>query len=124
MLPLFQRAISFELTSKLKSQLSQLFFPSFSYLNSAQHNSVIELCRALKQFGFLIRLCSKFTYSFVAIELLDFSIMQNSIFITQERSRYLGLKYIYTPYVKRIDFFSFCLYKNVAQKNLFVYKCK
>ena len=31
--------------------------------------------------------------------------MQNSIFIAQERSQRLGLKYIYIPYVKRIYFF-------------------
>ena len=29
-----------------------------------------------------------------------------------------------TPYVKRIDFFAFCVYKNVSQKNLLEYKGK
>ena len=41
----------------------------FLYSNIAQHNLVIELCRALKSF---IRVFSKLTYSFVAIELLAF----------------------------------------------------
>ena len=48
--------------------------------------------------------------------------MQNFIFIAQESSRYLGLKNIYTPYVKRIDFFAFCLYKKVSQKKSFLYR--
>ena len=48
--------------------------------------------------------------------------MQNSIFIAQESSWYLVLKYINTPYVKRIDFF--CVYKNVSQKKVFKYKFK
>ena len=46
--------------------------------------------------------------------------MQNSIFIAQESSRYLGFKK-YTPYVKRI-FFAFCVYKNVSRKKRFWYK--
>ena len=91
---------------KVVSQLSQLIFILFSYLNNAQHNLVIEFCRALKTFNFCLRLFSKSTYGFVAIELLDFSKMQNSIFITQESSLYLGLKR-YTPYVKRIYLFLF-----------------
>ena len=45
--------------------------------------------------------------------------MKNSIFILQENSQYLGLKKIYIPYVKRIDFFAFCVYKNVSQKIYF-----
>ena len=72
----------------------------------------------------LLLLFSKLTYSFVPIELLDFSEMQNPIAIDQESSRYLGLKYIYTPNVKR---FSFCLYvskKTSRKKKLFVSKWK
>ena len=67
-----------------------------------------------------LRLFSKLTYSFGVIEFLAFSIMQNSIFIAQESSRYLGFKKC-TPYVKRIGLFAFCLYKNVSQKNSFLY---
>ena len=59
---------------KVVSQLSQLIILSFLYLNSARYNSVIELCRALKIFHFCLRLLIKLTYSFVAIELLDFFI--------------------------------------------------
>ena len=33
---------------KVLSKLSQLIFLSFSYLNNARHNVVIELCRALR----------------------------------------------------------------------------
>ena len=60
------------------------------------------------------------TYGFVAIELLDFSKIQIFIFIAQERSWYLGFK-IYTPYVKSIDCFDFCVNKNVSKK-IFLYK--
>ena len=106
------------LNYKVVSQLSQLSFLSLSYLNSAQHNLAVELCRAPKIYLFL-HLFSKSIYSFVAIELLVFfSQMQNSIFIAQESSRYLGFK-INTHYIKRIGFFSFCVYKNVSQKKAF-----
>ena len=53
-------------------------------------------------------------HSFVAIELLAFSKMQDSVFIAQESSHYLGKKHV--PYVKRIDFIYFWVYKNVFQK--------
>ena len=47
--------------------------------------------------------------------------MKIFILIAQESSQYLGLKYIYTPYIKRIGFFAFCVYKNVSQKNRSLY---
>ena len=72
-----------------------------------------------KYFNFCVRLFSNLTYSFVAIELLAFFINANSIFIAQESSLYLGLKI--TPYVKRIDFFVFCVYKKFLPKKLFAY---
>ena len=40
----------------------------------------------------ILRLFSKFAHSFVAIGLLTFSKMQNSIFISQESSQYLDFK--------------------------------
>ena len=55
---------------KIVSQLSQPMFLSFSYLNIARHNLVIELCRALIFLNFCIWLYSKLAYSFVANELL------------------------------------------------------
>ena len=70
-------------------------FSLFSHLNNELHNFVIELCSALKIILFLT-VFSKFAHSFVAIELLTFSKMQNSIFIAQESSEYLGFKKIRT----------------------------
>ena len=58
-------------------------FSLFSYLNSARHNLAIELCRALKIFQNISRFFGKVTRSFVAIELLNFSEMQDSMFIAQ-----------------------------------------
>ena len=55
---------------------------------------------------------------YIAIELLDFSKMQNSIFIARE-SVVWDLK-IYTHYVKWIDFFPCCVYKKVWQKKRFL----
>ena len=75
---------------KVVHKISQPIFNLFLHLNSARRNLVIELCRALKIIQNILRLFSKFTHIFVAIELLTFSIMKNSSFIAQESSRYLG----------------------------------
>ena len=80
---------------KVVHYFSQPIFSLFSHLNSAQHNLVIELCCALK-IDFLKRFYSKLAHSFVAIELIIFPIMQNSILIVQKSSRYLGFKKIRT----------------------------
>ena len=101
---------------KVVSQLYQPIFLSFSYLNSAQHNLVIEVCCALK------RLFSILTYIYVPIELLDFSKMQNSIFIAQEIFRHLGLKI--NSLRKKDSLFSFYVYKTSCKKLLIMYKCK
>ena len=93
---------------KVVSQLYQPIFLSFSYLNSAQHNLVIELCCALK------RLFSKLTYIYVPIELLDCSKMQNSIFIVQEIFRHLGLK---TNSLRKKDQFFLSMYIRHLAKN-------
>ena len=62
---------------------------------------------------------SKFAHSFVAIELLNFSIMKIFIFIAQERSQYSGLK---KSVHKKDWFFAFCVYKNNLQrKHCFLY---
>ena len=63
-------------------------------------------------------LFNKLAHSFVAIELFDFSKMQNSIFIAQKSSHYLGLK---IPYVKSNDIFYFCVYRKISQKKGFLY---
>ena len=69
--PLFLHTFSFELTTKVLSKLSQhIFF--FSYLNSAQHNLVVQLCCAKTHLQFCLWSFSKLTYSFVTIELLAF----------------------------------------------------
>ena len=44
--PLFYTPYHFSELQSCKSIISA-YFPSFSYLNSARHNFVIELCRAL-----------------------------------------------------------------------------
>ena len=49
-------------------QFSQPIFSLFSHSNSALHNLVIELCCELKKSQKNIRLFSKVTHSFVAIE--------------------------------------------------------
>ena len=55
----------------------------------------------------------KFTHSFVAIELLNFCKNAKNYFIAQESSRYS---------VRKQDWFlTFCVYKNVSQKNWFLY---
>ena len=69
-----------EVNYKVVHYLSRPIFILFSYLNSTGHNVVIELCRALKIFFFLSRLFSKEAHSFIAVELLAFSTMQNSFF--------------------------------------------
>ena len=51
---------------------SQLIFSSVSYLKHAQHNLVIELCRASFFFKNIVQLFINFTHSFAAIELLTF----------------------------------------------------
>ena len=67
---------------------SQPFLGLFSHLNSARHNLVIELCRALKTNSIFQRLSSKLAHSFVAIELLTYFIMQKTIVIADESSQY------------------------------------
>ena len=94
---------------KVVSQLSALIFVSFSYLNSSQTKFSHWIVSSAKNISTFSRLFSILTYIFFAIELLDFSIIQNSIFITQESSRYLGFKKR-TPYVKWIDIFCFFVY--------------
>ena len=59
---------------KVVSQLSQSISLSFSYLNIARHNLVIELCRALKIFYFCSGLFIKLTCSFY---LLNYWLFQN-----------------------------------------------
>ena len=104
---------------KVVSQLYQPIFLSFSYLNSARHNLVIELCRALKYHNFSLQLFSKLNYTFLAIELLDFfSIMKYSIFIAQDNSRYLGFKNILLK-LKDWGFLVFLYIKTSRQKNIF-----
>ena len=76
-----------------------------------------------KWFDIFIWLFSTFAHNFVAIESLTFSIMQDSIFIAQESSQYLGFKI--NPYVNRNGFFTSCKYKHVLQiKLLFAYTWK
>ena len=70
--PLFLNALSFECTTDLYIDFLNQFFILFSLLNSARHNLVGELCRALKTFQRYLRLSRKFAHSFVAIELLIF----------------------------------------------------
>ena len=62
----------------------------FSYLNCAQNNLVILLRCALKKYIYIQTVFRKLMHCFLAIELLAFSIMQNSIFIARESSQYLG----------------------------------
>ena len=61
-----------------------------------------------------LHLYINFTHSFVAIELLTFCKNTKKTILLLKRA--LGI-----PYVNRIDFFLFCLYKNVSQKNWFLY---
>ena len=68
---------------------SRPIFSLFSYLKNALQNLVIELCSELIKKN--LRLFSKVTRSFVAIESLTFSKIQNSIFIAQESPHYFGL---------------------------------
>ena len=74
---------------KVASQLPQPIFLSFSYLNSARHFSVIELCREPL---LLLLLFYGFREDWLIVFLLFifflFSIMQISIFISPERSRF------------------------------------
>ena len=49
---------------------------------------------------------------------MGFSLIKIFIFVVQESSRCLGFK-IYTPYVKRINFFFIlCIYKHLAKKKI------
>ena len=66
------------------------------------------------------RLFSKLTDSFVAIELLAFFNNAKFHFYCSRELSVFGIKNIYTPHVKRIDFFAFCSYKNVSQKKSFL----
>ena len=106
------------------SQLSQPIFLSFSYLNIALPNLVIDLCRALKMIQFFSRLFTKLIYSFVAIELLAFFINAKFHFYCSRELSVFGLKNIYTPYVKRIVFLFFVYIKRSVKKNRCVYECK
>ena len=78
---------------KVVSKLSQPIFISFSYLNRAQHNSVIELCCALKMFWFFYSYLVNWLTVLLLLNYWLFSLMQISIFITQESSRYFFFKY-------------------------------
>ena len=60
---------------------------------------------------------------FCSYWIIDFSKVQNSIFIAQEISRYFSLKNIYS--LSKNDWFcAFCVYKNIFKNNIFVYKWK
>ena len=99
-------------------ELSQPIFSSFSHLKNALHNSVIELCNALKTFQNILRLFIKLTHSFVAIELLTFWKKAKNYFIAQESSWYS---------VRKQDwiFLLFVYFKNVPKKiGFFVYEWK
>ena len=78
--------------SKVVSQLSQLIFRSCLYLNTTRHNLFIELFHALKYFNFCLRLFNKLAYSFVAIELLDFSKNEKFQFYWSRDLSVFGLK--------------------------------
>ena len=72
-------------------KFSKLNFSLFSYLNSVLYHLVIGLCSSQKIFRKIsLRLFSKVTRSFVTIEPLTFSKIQNSIFIAQEISQYFS----------------------------------
>ena len=90
------------------------FFSLFSHLKNALYNLIIVLCSALKYSRNIRQLFIKFTYSFVAIELLNICKNEKFYFFAQESSRYS---------VRKQDwfFFAFCVYKNVSQKNWFLY---
>ena len=78
-------------------------FSLFSHLNSAKHNLVVKLCRALKIIQTVLRLFSRFAQSFVAIELLTYFKNSRSHFIFQESSQYLGFK----NSIRKQDYFLF-----------------
>ena len=77
--------------------LSQLFQPRallFSYLNSARHNSVIELCPE-QFFDFFYVVLEKNNLKFFAMVFLLFSIMHFFTFISTESSQFYGSLKIY-----------------------------
>ena len=72
---------------KILSQLFQPIYLEFSYLNSVQHFSGIELCREQNK---NLRLQRKSTYNFLLWIFLLFSIMHISTFISPESSQFCG----------------------------------
>ena len=109
---------------KFVSQLYQPIFDSFSYLNIARQKFRHWIVSCTKNILiFVLRLFSELTYSLVAIELLAFSKIQNSIFIDQEISRNLGFKK--KSLLKKDWFlFLFVTIKTSHRKNPFVHKYK
>ena len=65
-------------------------FGLFSYLKNDKHNLVIELCRAPFPPKTITQVFIKLTHSYVAIELLAFSINTKNLFFVQERSHYFS----------------------------------
>ena len=115
--PLFLHTLIFECITKLCINFSTNS-SLFSHLNSAQHNLDIELCCAIKIIQNISRLFSKFAHGFVAIELLTFSKIQNSIFIAQESSSYLGF---FMKNIVRKQYYFFCVHKTFHKTNFFLY---
>ena len=61
----------------------------------------------------IVQLFIKFTHSFVAIGLLNFCKNTKKTILLLKRAR--GI-----PYVNRIGFLAFCVYKNVSQKKMYM----
>ena len=62
----------------------------------------------------IVQVFIKFTHSSVAIELLTFCNNAKKTILLLKSA--LGI-----PYINKIDFLAFCVYKNVSQKNWFLY---
>ena len=82
----------------------------FKYCTT-QFSHRIVLCTYI--FWIKKRLFNKLTYICVAIQFLAFFKNAKFPFISQENSKYLGLK-MYFSLHKRIDIFAFCVYKCFA----------
>ena len=78
------------------------------------HYTIYSLNCVVRHFVFenIVQLFIKFTHSFVAIELLNFCNNAKKTILLLKRA--LGI-----PYVNRIDFFAFCVYKCFAKILLF-----
>ena len=81
-------------------------------------------CVVHQKYLIFLRLFNKLAHSLGAIYYQVFQKMVNSIIIAQESSQYLGSLKTYIIFVKKVDFFAFCVYKNILPETLFVYKCK